>query len=405
LRRVVITNLREERRTLSATTYAEIVFSPPATDSAHPAFSKLFVETEVDPVLQAILATRRPSTPADPTPWFFQTARVGNSEAGSGDWNDGMNHVGAEGRGESVWMAFFLFDVLRQFAPLARLREDLVFAERCETEAKALRTRIEASAWDGAWYRRAWFDDGTVLGSAENTECRIDSIAQSWSVLSGAAPADRAQRAMASLDQHLVNRDVRLVQLLDPPFDTSDPSPGYIQGYVPGVRENGGQYTHAAVWAAMAFAALGDADRAWELCAMLNPLRYAGGAVDVATYQVEPYVMAGDVYANAAHAGRGGWTWYTGSAGWMAQFIVESLLGLQRRGNQLRLRPLLPKPWTTFDMSYRFGNSTFAITCRQAAAGMAQSVVADGVETLGDTLTLIDDGRSHVAVVTVARRH
>jgi cyclic beta-1,2-glucan synthetase len=324
---------------------------------------------------------------------------------GGGDWNDGMNLVGAGGQGESVWLAFFLVTVLKAFAPLARMHADIAFAELCEHEAEALSTRIEASAWDGAWYRRAWFDDGTVLGSAGNTECQIDSIAQSWSVLSGAASPERARLAMASLDERLVHRDTRLVQLLDPPFDTSMPSPGYIQGYVPGVRENGGQYTHAAVWAAMAFAALGDAERAWELFALLNPVSHAGDAGQVATYQVEPYVVAGDIYANAAHAGRGGWTWYTGSAGWMARFIVESLLGAQRSGNQLRLRPLIPKTWTTFDMSYRFGASTFVITCREAAAGIAASVVVDGVKAPGDTLTLIDDGRAHVALVNVARQH
>ena len=322
---------------------------------------------------------------------------------GSGDWNDGMNLVGADGRGESVWMAFFLVQVLRQFAPLARSHGDAAFAELCAHEAEGLRTRIEASAWDGAWYRRAWFDDGTVLGSAANTECRIDSIAQSWSVLSGAAPAERARLAMASVDAQLVRRDMRLVQLLAPPFNTSQPSPGYIEGYVPGVRENGGQYTHAAMWATMAFAALGDTERAWELFALLNPLSHAGDSAAVATYQVEPYVIAGDVYANTAHAGRGGWTWYTGSAGWMYQLIVESLLGVQRLGKQLRLRPLLPKTWTTFDVNYRFGASTYAISCREVAACANAGLVVDGVETADSTLTLIDDGQAHVVLVNMAR--
>ncbi len=324
---------------------------------------------------------------------------------GGGDWNDGMNLVGAAGKGESVWMAFFLVTVVTRFAPLARARGDADFAERCEREAKRLRDCVDASAWDGAWYRRAWFDDGMVLGSAANAECRIDSIAQSWSVLSGAAPPERAQRAMASLDEHLVHRDTRLVQLLDPPFDTSKPSPGYIQGYVPGVRENGGQYTHAAVWAAMAFAALGNADRAWEVFALLNPASHARDASEVATYKVEPYVVAGDVYAFAPHAGRGGWAWYTGSAGWMYQLVVESLLGLQRNGNRLCLRPLLPKSWTNFDMRYRFGTATFAITCRVTAPGVAASLVVDGVETAGDTLTLTDDGRAHVVVAHLSPRN
>ena len=322
-----------------------------------------------------------------------------------GDWNDGMNLVGADGKGESVWMAFFLVTVLQRFAPIARAQGDTDFAERCDHEVQRLRTCTEASAWDGAWYRRAWFDDGSVLGSAANAECQIDSIAQSWSVLSGAAPAERARRAMASLDERLVRSDTRLVQLLAPPFDTSQPSPGYIQGCVPGVRENGGQYTHAAVWAAMAFAVLGDTDRAWALFTMLNPLHHASTEPGVATYQVEPYVLAGDVYAFAPHAGRGGWTWYTGSAGWMAQLVVESLLGVQRSGSQLRLHPLLPKTWTTFDVRYRYGTSTFAITCRVAAAGVAASVVVDGVETAGDTLTLVDDGHTHVAAINLAQRH
>jgi cyclic beta-1,2-glucan synthetase len=323
---------------------------------------------------------------------------------GSGDWNDGMNLVGADGHGESVWMAFFLVTVLKRFAPLALARGDADFAGRCDQEADRLRGCVEASAWDGAWYRRAWFDDGTVLGSAANTECQIDSIAQSWSVLSGAAPADRARQAMGSLDERLVRRDIRLVQLLDPPFDTSNPSPGYIQGYVPGVRENGGQYTHAAVWAAMAFAALGDADRAWQLFELLSPVSHAVDAAQVATYKVEPYVIAGDVYANAAHAGRGGWTWYTGSAGWMMQLVVESLLGVRRRGNQLQVRPLLPKDWQSFELRYRFGASTFAIQCRQAAPGAEASVLIDGIETVGDTLALIDDGHLHEALVRVVRR-
>ena len=321
---------------------------------------------------------------------------------GSGDWNDGMNLVGADGRGESVWMAFFLFEVLTKFAPLARAHADVVFAELCEHEADGLRPRIEASGWDGAWYRRAWFDDGAVLGSAANAECQIDSIAQSWSVLSGAAPAEHARVAMASLDARLVHRDTRLVQLLDPPFDQSRPSPGYIQGYVPGVRENGGQYTHAAVWAAMAFAVLGDAKRAWEVFALLNPVNHAGDAEQVATYQVEPYVVSGDVYANAAHAGRGGWTWYTGSAGWMVRLILESLLGLQRCGSRLCVRPLLPPDWETFGMQYRFGASRYDITCRRDEAVAAASVVHDGVEVDGDTIALVDDGQVHAVVVNLS---
>ncbi len=332
----------------------------------------------------------------------FSYGQHGLPLMGSCDWNDGMNLVGVGGKGESVWMAFFLITVLKRFAPLARNHGDPDFADRCEQKAEQLREHVEASAWDGNWYQRAWFDDGSVLGSAANSECQIDSIAQSWSVLSGAASPERAQAAMNSLDQHLVHRDTRLVQLLDPPFDTSKPSPGYIQGYVPGVRENGGQYTHAAAWAAMAFAALGDAERAWELFALLNPLRHAESAEDVAIYQVEPYVVAGDVYAFPPHAGRGGWSWYTGSAGWMYQLIVESLLGLQRRGNKLTVRPLLPKTWTTFDMSYGFGASRYNITCRRAEAKASASVIYDGVEADSEAITLVDDGQVHTVVINLS---
>jgi cyclic beta-1,2-glucan synthetase len=322
---------------------------------------------------------------------------------GAGDWNDGMNLVGAGGRGESVWLAFFLIATLKRFLPLVRGRADAEFAELCEGEAKSLADRVEATSWDGAWYRRAYFDDGTPLGSAGNPECRIDSIAQSWSVLSGAAPAARAKSAMAALDEHLVHADTGLVQLLDPPFDTSTPSPGYIQGYVPGVRENGGQYTHAAVWATLAFAALGDADRAWKLFGLLAPMHHGASAERVATYMVEPYVVAGDVYAFAPHAGRGGWTWYTGSAGWMYQLLVESLLGLERRGNQMRVRPLLPSDWQGFEMRYRFGGSTFEIAVRRASSAAATRVTVDGVAMKDGVIALLDDGETHAVVVDAWR--
>ncbi len=322
---------------------------------------------------------------------------------GSGDWNDGMNLVGAAGRGESVWLGFFLVAVLAGFAPLAQRYGDANFASLCESEAQRLRQRLEASAWDGHWYQRGWFDDGTPLGSSANSECQIDSIAQSWSVLSGTTGAERARSAMDSLDRRLVHRDTRLVQLLDPPFDRSRPPPGYIQGYVPGVRENGGQYTHAAVWAAMAFALLGDTERAWELFGLLDPVSHASSAGDAARYQVEPYVVAGDVYAFAPHAGRGGWTWYTGSAGWMYRLLIESLLGLSRNGNILRMRPLLPKDWTGFALDYRFGAATYEIACVKAASVAAAGVVIDGNTASDDSIAMVDDGRRHSVVVTVRR--
>ncbi len=322
---------------------------------------------------------------------------------GAGDWNDGMNLVGAGGKGESVWLAFFLIAVLERFTPLALARGDAAFAELCKSEARTLRERVEATSWDGAWYRRAYFDDGTPLGSAANAACRIDSIAQSWAVLSDAAPAERGRAAMESVYRHLVHADKRLVQLLDPAFDTSRPSPGYIEGYVPGVRENGGQYTHAAVWAGLAFAKLGDAERAWELFALLAPIHHGANAADIETYKIEPYVVAGDVYDSRQHVGRGGWSWYTGSAGWMYQWLVESLLGLERRGNQLRVRPLLPIAWPGFEMRYRFGDSSIEIECCEAPAGEVARVSVDGVDCVDGWVALVDDGTTRRMIVRVCR--
>ncbi|WP_283147634.1 GH36-type glycosyl hydrolase domain-containing protein [Silvimonas soli] len=317
---------------------------------------------------------------------------------GSGDWNDGMNLVGDKGVGESVWLGFFLYEVLNQYGALARRHGDIGFAERCANEAEQLQRSLETHAWDGNWYRRAWFDDGTLLGTVTNDECRIDSIAQSWSVLSGAAGSERAQRAMQSLDENLVRREDKLIQLLEPPFDKGTLEPGYIKGYVPGVRENGGQYTHAAVWATMAFAHLGDAKRAWELMGLINPVNHARNAAEVAKYKVEPYVAAADVYGVAPHTGRGGWTWYTGSAGWMYRLVVESLLGLRREGDTLRLVPCLPDGWPGFDMDYRFGETTYRISVLR---GDSAVLTLDGVRQEGDALQLVDDRREHKVQVQV----
>nr|WP_171096562.1 glycoside hydrolase family 94 protein [Usitatibacter rugosus] len=325
---------------------------------------------------------------------------------GSGDWNDGMDRVGIHGSGESVWLGFFLCGVLERFAGLARLKGDAAFAERCAAELSTLRANLERHGWDGEWYRRAYFDDGTPLGSASNAECRIDAIAQSWSVLSGAHDPQRSRQAMQSVDKHLVRRDLGIVQLLDPPFDTSSVDPGYIRGYVPGVRENGGQYTHGAIWAAMAFAALGDRERAWELAAMLNPLNRTRTPEDVATYKVEPYVIAADIYAKAPHEGRGGWTWYTGSAGWMYRLLLESLLGLAREKDRLRFAPCLPAQWSGFELRYAFGTTTYDIEVRQVLAAPGEaggvSVVLDGAAQQGDFVPLVDDQQEHRAVITVA---
>ena len=313
----------------------------------------------------------------------------------TGDWNDGMNRVGERGQGESVWLGFFLFDVLTRFGEVARARSDALFAQRCADAGARLRGNLEAHAWDGAWYRRAWFDNGAPLGSTESDECRIDSIAQSWSVLSGAGSVERTHQAMDSLDRHLVRRDAGLIQLLDPPFDKTPQDPGYIRGYVPGVRENGGQYTHAAIWAAMAFAHQGDTARAWELARMINPVNHGNSADAIATYKVEPYVVAADVYAVAPHVGRGGWTWYTGSAGWMYRLFVESLLGVQRAADSLHLQPRLPADWPGFELRYRYGDTTYRIDVRHAAPGEQPRLSMDGVEQADHRIPLVDDLREH----------
>ncbi len=321
---------------------------------------------------------------------------------GSGDWNDGMDMVGKQGRGESVWLGFFLYDVLMQFTKVARLRGDLPFAERCQKEAADLRQNIEQQGWDGEWYRRAYFDDGSPLGSASNPECQIDSIAQSWSVLSGAGDATRSRMAMDALDRRLVRRDHALIQLLDPPFDKSNLNPGYIKGYVPGVRENGGQYTHAAIWAAMAFAALGDRRRAWELLAMINPVNHAKSPEGTAAYKVEPYVVAADVYAVSPHTGRGGWTWYTGSAGWMYRLILESLLGLRLEVDKLHVAPCLPADWKRFTLHYRYRETLYHITVLQVSAGSGEtSVTVDGVAQQDKIIPLVDDHREHSVEVKI----
>ncbi|MEX2163632.1 MAG: glucoamylase family protein [Sulfuricaulis sp.] len=329
---------------------------------------------------------------------------------GTGDWNDGMNLVGHHGKGESVWLGFFLHTVLTQFTAVARLQDDPSFAERCEEAGVQLRRNIEQHGWDGAWYRRAYFDDGTPLGSAANPECQIDSISQSWAVLSGAGDAQRARLAMEAVDQRLVRRDHALIQLLDPPFDKSPLNPGYIKGYVPGVRENGGQYTHAAIWAAMAFARLGDRRRAWELLAMINPVNHASSPAGVATYKVEPYVIAADVYAVTPHTGRGGWTWYTGSAGWMYRLIVESLLGLRLEVDKLHFTPCLPADWKDFTLHYRYRETVYHIVVSQTrAADDAKigetSITVDGVERLDKTIPLIDDRQEHSVEVKIPITH
>jgi cyclic beta-1,2-glucan synthetase len=322
----------------------------------------------------------------------------GLSLIGSCDWNDGMDKIGEHGQGESVWLSFFLYEVLMRFAEVATIRNDPAFSARCHAEAEELGRNIDQNGWDGEWYRRAYFDDGTPLGSAQNVECQIDSISQSWAVLSGAGDPQRARLAMQAVDRRLVRRDDKIIQLLDPPFDKSDQNPGYIRGYVPGVRENGGQYTHAAIWTAMAFAKLGDHQRAWELLQMINPVNHGKTSEDIARYKVEPYVVAADVYAVSPHVGRGGWTWYTGSSGWMYRLIVESLLGLKREGDRLMITPCLPMDWSTYRLDYRYRDTTYRIVVTQDED---EGVTVDGVAQMDGVIALVDDKRVHAVEVMV----
>jgi len=318
---------------------------------------------------------------------------------GGGDWNDGMNRVGAGGVGESVWLGWFLASTLARFVPIAALRGDDERAQRWATHTTALRVALDASAWDGGWYLRGWYDDGTALGSSASDECRIDAIAQAWAVLDGGGDPERARRSMNAVFGHLVREDDGVAPLFTPPFDRTSLDPGYIRGYPPGVRENGGQYTHAAAWSVMAFARLGDGDRAMGLLSMLNPIRHAGTRADVQRYKVEPYVVAADIYSVAPHIGRGGWTWYTGSAGWLYRAGLESILGLRRVGPNLVIEPCVPRAWPAFSVVYRHGSARYRIDVvnpHGVSNGVATATV-DGtpIDTRPVTVPLVDDGQVH----------
>jgi cyclic beta-1,2-glucan synthetase len=321
---------------------------------------------------------------------------------GSGDWNDGMNRVGREGRGESTWLASFLHTVLADFVPLCAARGDGARVERYRGEMGRLAAAV-ARAWDGEWYLRGYFDDGTPLGSAQSEECRIDSIAQSWAILSGVATDRFAERAMDAVRTHLVRRGSGIVLLLTPPFDRSPQYPGYIQGYPPGVRENGGQYTHAGAWLVMALARLGSGDEAAELFHMLNPINHTRSGTDVERYRGEPYVLAGDVSAHPGQSGRAGWTWYTGSAGWLYRAGLESLLGLRRNGATFALDPCIPAAWPGFEISWRFGAARYEIVVTnpdRRCRGVAGAEL-DGVAVDARAIALVDDGRTHHVRVTL----
>ena len=318
---------------------------------------------------------------------------------GSGDWNDGMNRVGEGGKGESIWLGWFLYTTLQAFAPLADIRRDDAHAATWRSHATALAGSLEQEGWDGNWYRRGYFDDGTPLGSADNIECRIDSIAQSWSVISGAASPDRGAAAMAAVDQYLVKREDGLVLLFTPPFDHTPLDPGYIKGYPPGLRENGGQYTHGALWSVVAFAMLGDGNKAGELFSMLNPINHANTRAGIHRYKVEPYVVCADVYSMPPHVGRGGWTWYTGSAGWMYRAGLEWILGFRLRGKTLLIDPCIPSKWPGFEIVYRYGSTRYEIAVenpRSVSRGVS-SVELDGeaLEQRPAQIALADDNVAH----------
>ncbi|MEQ8820484.1 MAG: glucoamylase family protein [Sumerlaeia bacterium] len=314
---------------------------------------------------------------------------------GCGDWNDGMNRIGEGGRGESVWLGFFQYAVLRQFAELAEQHNDQAFAEKCRAQAAILQRDLEKNTWDGSWYIRAYFDNGDPVGSHASAECQIDSLPQSWSVISGAASTERARIAMESVDRRLVRRDEQLIQLFDPPFDQSPADPGYIKGYIPGIRENGGQYTHAAIWTVMGFALLGDHDRAWKLFDLLNPVNHSSTEEGAKIYKVEPYVVAADVYARPPHVGRGGWTWYTGSAGWMYRLLIETLLGVSRQGDFLSIKPRLPSKWNTVVIHYRHKRTTYQITITRTAPQetAVPLLTSDGTVLPDNKIPLVDEPR------------
>jgi len=323
---------------------------------------------------------------------------------GAGDWNDGMNRVGHEGRGESVWLGFFIYTVLTDFAPLCTGREPAL-ANKYRDIAWQLSNRLE-QAWDGEWFRRGYYDDGRPLGSAQNDECAIDSISQSWALLSAAVPRRLAERAMDSVRARLIDRQALLLQLLSPPFDKSDQDPGYIKGYPPGIRENGGQYTHAAVWALMAVAKSGNGDEAAELFHMLNPINHTRTPEGVARYRTEPYVLDGDVYARAPHAGRGGWSWYTGSAGWLYRAGLEHILGLHGRGDHFTVSPCVPSSWTNFSITWRHRGATYRIEVSnpdRVWTGVTKAEI-DGKSVDPRAIPKATDTATHIVKVTMGRR-
>jgi cyclic beta-1,2-glucan synthetase len=323
---------------------------------------------------------------------------------GCGDWNDGMNRVGHLGKGESVWLAWFLIAALSEFASLAEARGDTEHADRWREHVARLKTAVEAEGWDASWYRRAFYDDGTPLGSASNTECRIDSLAQTWGVISGAADPERARLAMNSVREYLIQYGDDLVLLFTPPFDKTPLDPGYIKGYLPGVRENGGQYTHAAIWCVIAYAMLGEGDQAGDLLHMLNPINRTANRTGVYAYKVEPYVIAADIYAVPPHVRRGGWTWYTGAAGWFYRAGLEWLLGLNIRADKMYFNPCIPREWRSYSLTYQHEETCYEIIINNPG-GVSKGIVLielDGEsQSQIDSVPLLHDGKNHQVLVVL----
>ncbi|HEY1407205.1 MAG TPA: cyclic beta 1-2 glucan synthetase, partial [Spirochaetota bacterium] len=320
---------------------------------------------------------------------------------GGGDWNDGMNLVGIGGKGESVWLGFFIYTILMDFQRIAIAKDDAIFAEKCAAAAKELQLNLADHAWDGEWYLRGFYDDGTPLGSSRNDECRIDAIAQSWAVLSGAASDKRSATALHSLNEILISRDTGLIRLLDPPFNVSKMEPGYIKGYPPGIRENGGQYTHAAVWAVMAFAKKHHVEKMKDLLHLLNPVYHGSSPDEIARYKVEPYVMAADIYSAYPYDGRGGWTWYTGSASWMYRLVIESIFGIQIEVDRMIFAPCIPREWDECTVHYRYRETVYHLVFHQYSPGLVTKVMCDDAEQIDLFVPLIDDRRDHYVRIEI----
>jgi cellobiose phosphorylase len=320
---------------------------------------------------------------------------------GGGDWNDGMNEVGIEGKGESVWLAWFLYTVMGEFIPLCHQEEDAGYGRELEQKRENLLQSIEEHTWDGEWYLRAFYDDGSKLGSRENDECRIDSISQSWSVISRGAKEERARTAMQSAWRYLVREEDALSLLLTPPFNKTDKNPGYIKSYLPGIRENGGQYTHGAVWLAIATSMLRDYHMASTLFTILNPVHVTQNRKDVLKYEKEPYVMTADISLSPPYTGRGGWSWYTGSAGWMYQGLLNWYLGIRKEGNELVIDPATPAGFGDFSVEYKYGKSVYEIRVESRSKGVlvTEAITVDDKRIEGNRVLLMDDGERHLIIV------